>query len=121
MRMNNDELNRWLERAIKGDGPSVAPLSASPWLALTQGAPGRVLITDRGQTLGRAPRLASAVLRRDGVSVRLFRGVLAHHRLAEANGIIYLDVPADRAGGGVFRFLEAMARLRELLGLPAVL
>jgi hypothetical protein len=118
--MDKSELERWLARAMGYDGQSVAPLSVSPSLALTRGLGGRVRITDRGQTLARAPRLASIVLRRDDMSARLFRGVLAHHRLAEAHGTIYLEVPGDRVGGGVFRFLEALARVRELLGLPAI-
>ncbi len=118
--MDKNELERWLERAIGGDGPSVAPLSASPSLALARGLGGRVRITDRGQTLARAPRLATIVLRRKGVSARLFRSVLANHGLSEAQGAIYMEVLGDRVGGGVFRFTAALARLRELLGLPAI-
>lgn len=118
--MNKDELERWLGRAMGDDRLSVAPLSVSPSLALTQGPHSQVRITDRGQTLSRAPRLASVVSRRASLSARLFQGVLVHHGLAEAYGTIYLDVPRDRVGGGIFRFLEALARLREILGLPAL-
>lgn len=120
--MDKDEIKRWLEQVISDVVPlsDVAPLSVSPSLALTQGPSGCVRITDRGQTLARAPRLASVVSRQNGMSARLFRSVLAHHGLTEAHGTIYSDVPKDRVGGGVFRFLEALARLREILGLPAL-
>ena len=114
--MDKDEIERWLEQVIG----NVAPLSVSPLLALTQGPSGCTRITDRGQTLMRAPRLAAVVSRRNGVSARLFQSVLKHHGLAEAHGTIYLDVPQDRVGGGIFRFLEAITRLRQVLGLSAL-
>jgi hypothetical protein len=119
IRMDKNDLERWLERAIGESGTKAAPtMSPSPSLTIIPSRVGWVRIADCGQTLANAPRLASMVSRRGGLSARLFRSVLAHHGLAEAHGVIYLEAPADRAGGALFRFVATLVRLRQILGMP---
>lgn len=114
----SNEMERWLERVIEGGGLNTNAPSASPFLAITRSPSGQIRITDRGQTLTRAPRLAALVSQRNGMPARLFRSVLAHHGLAEIRGVIYWDAPDERIGGALFRFLSALARLQQILGFP---